>query len=142
MMRRPNVRTELGRGHRRIVFSVMTTLMVLGAGLFALAASASAKGNGDGVASASLSNTTISSAGPLNNIYLSNQLNCQVDHVGDDLHEFFDPEEVPGACGTLIAIGGTLYGPSELPAGGDAEPRTTYTEVSQTPVTGSGTSGD
>src|SRR5262245_22017812 len=126
-MERRRALTNVGSGRRRIGFSVLTTLFVFGVGLFALTASASAKGGGDGVASAALSNTTISSAGPLNNIYLSNELNCQVDHVGDSAHEFFDPEEIPGACGTLIATGGTLYGPSDIPAGSGASPRTTYT---------------
>src|SRR4029079_19569915 len=47
-----------------------------------------------------------------------------------------------GDCATLIATGGTLYGPSVLNAGGSANPRTTFTTVSQTPVTGTGTSSD
>ena len=38
--------------------------------------------------------------------------------------------------------GGVLYGPAGIDAGGSASPRTTYTEVSQSGVTGSGTSGD
>jgi uncharacterized repeat protein (TIGR01451 family) len=128
--------------HRRLAL-VAATVLAIGALALAVAGPAGAsKGRDDGVGSAALSNTTISSAGPLNNIYLSNELNCQVDHVGDSSHEFYDPSSIPGACGTLIATGGTLYGPSVIPAGGDASPRTTYTEVSQSPVTGSGTSGD
>lgn len=100
------------------------------------------KGHDDGVQSAVLSNTTISSAGPLTNIFLSNQGNCQVDHVGDTDHEFFPPSDPPGACATLIATGGTLYGPSQIPAGGSASPRTTFIEVSQSAVTGTGTAAD
>lgn len=98
------------------------------------------KGKGDGVQSLVLSNTTIASPGPLNNIFLSNEGNCQVDHTGDSQHEFFG--DVPGACATLIATGGTLYGPSIIPAGGSAAPRTTFTSVSQSGVTGSGTAAD
>lgn len=128
-------------GRRRFGISLVVGLMAVSASLLALTVTASAqKGQDDGVQSAALSNTTISSAGPLNNIYLSNELNCQVDHTGDTAHEFFGG--VPGACATLIATGGTLYGPSSIPAGGSANPRTTYTEVSQTPVTGSGSSAD
>jgi uncharacterized repeat protein (TIGR01451 family) len=80
---------------------------------------------------------TINTPGPLTNIYLSDELNCQVDHLGDASHEFFSG--VPGACATLIATGGTLYGPSIIPAGGSATPRTPYTVVSQSAVTGAGT---
>ncbi|HEU5307337.1 MAG TPA: hypothetical protein VFW97_08430 [Acidimicrobiia bacterium] len=125
----------------RSVALVAATVLAIGMLALAVAGPAGAsKGQDDGVTSAALSNTTISSAGPLTNIYLSNELNCQVDHVGDVDHEFFG--DVPGACGTLIATGGTLYGPSVIPAGGSASPRTTYTEVSQSGVTGSGTAGD
>jgi hypothetical protein len=107
----------------------------------ATASAASAKGGGDSVPGPSIqASATISSAGPLTNIFLSDQLNCQVDHVGDSAHEFFG--DVPGACATLIATGGTLYGPSVIPAGSSAAPRTTYTTVSQTPVTGTGTDAD
>jgi hypothetical protein len=45
-------------------------------------------------------------------------------------------------CGTLIAVGGTLYGPANISAGINVVPRTAYTPVSQTPVTGSGTNAD
>src|SRR5262245_28042733 len=120
---------------------VAATVLAIGALALALAGPAGAdKGYDDGFSSAALSNTTIASSGPLNNIYLSNQLNCQVDHTGDTDHEFFG--DVPGACATLIATGGTLYGPSAIPAGGSANPRTTYTEVSQSAITGSGSAAD
>ena len=88
-------------------------------------------------ASSAQASATINTPGPLTNIYLSDELNCQVDHLGDASHEFFG--DVPGACATLIATGGTLYGPTILPAGGAAMPRTPYTVVSQTAVTGAGT---
>ena len=78
----------------------------------------------------------ITSTGPLTNISTSSDLNCQVNHTGDASGEFFG---TPGACGTLIAIGGTLYGPATIPAG----PTTVgFTPVSQTPVTGTGTTAD
>lgn len=42
----------------------------------------------------------------------------------------------------MVAVGGTLYGPSLIPAGSSASPRTTVTPVSQSAVTGAGTSAD
>ncbi len=85
--------------------------------------------------SASAATTSITSAGPLTSIGISTDLNCSVSHTGDTSGEFFDDT----ACGTLVALGGTLYGPASIPAGGGAAPRTTYTPVSQTGVTGAGT---
>ena len=80
----------------------------------------------------------IGSAGPLTRVEVTPDLNCAVDHAGDDSSEFFGGT----ACGTLLASAGILYGPAAIPAGGSASPRTAYTAVSQSPVTGSGTSAD
>jgi uncharacterized repeat protein (TIGR01451 family) len=80
----------------------------------------------------------IGSAGPLTRVEISPDLNCAVDHTGDTDPEFFGDT----ACGTLLASGGTLYGPANIPAGGSASPRTAFTPVSQSPVTGSGTGAD
>ena len=80
----------------------------------------------------------INSAGPLTRVEVTPDLNCAVDHEGDVSSEFFDET----ACGTLLASGGTLYGPASIPAGGGAAPRTAYTALSQTPVTGTGTAVD
>jgi hypothetical protein len=72
-----------------------------------------------------------SSGGPLTQIWLNDGLGCQADHSGDSSHEFFGATD-PGSCGTYLSAGGTSYGP-----------RTTqFTPVSQSAVTGSGTSGD
>lgn len=78
---------------------------------------------------------TITSAGPLTNITVTPDLNCAVNHVDDAAPEFYGST----ACATLVAVGGTLYGPANIPAGGGAAPRTTYTLVSQSAVTGAGT---
>ncbi|MGZ4694468.1 MAG: hypothetical protein ACXWA3_12665 [Acidimicrobiales bacterium] len=86
--------------------------------------------------SASAATATITSAGPLTNIGISSDLNCSVNHTGDSSGEFYGNT----ACGTLVALAGTLYGPASIPAGSSAAPRTTYTPVSQSAVTGSGTS--
>lgn len=46
------------------------------------------------------------------------------------------------ACATLVATPDTLYGPAYIPAGGNAQPLTAWTPVSQTGPTGSGTPAD
>ena len=79
--------------------------------------------------------TDITSSGPLTDIGISTDLNCSVNHSGDTSGEWFGNT----ACGTLLASAGTLYGPASIPAGGSASPRTAWTPVSQTAVTGSGT---
>ncbi|MGZ8646442.1 MAG: hypothetical protein ACXWX3_09160, partial [Actinomycetota bacterium] len=80
----------------------------------------------------------ISSAGPLTRVEISPDLNCAVDHTGDTSPEFYGDT----ACGTLLATGGTLYGPSNIPFGGNASPRTSFTPVNQSSVTGTGTGAD
>ena len=80
----------------------------------------------------------INSAGPLTRVEISNDLNCAVDHSGDTSPEFFGDT----ACATLVAVGGTLYGPAGIPAGDSASPRTAFTPVSQSAVTGTGTNAN
>ena len=80
----------------------------------------------------------INSSGPLTTVDVSTDLNCAVNHSGDAAGEFYGDT----ACGTLLASGGTLYGPADIPAGDDASPRTAFTPVSQSAVTGSGTGAD
>ena len=80
----------------------------------------------------------INSSGPLTTVDVSTDLNCAVNHTGDADGEFFGDT----ACGTLLATGGTLYGPADIPAGGSASPRTAFTPVSQSPITGTGTGAD
>ncbi len=95
---------------------------------------------GSGARAADPTATAIHSAGPLTNIFIGNELNCQVEHTGDTGYEFYDAGSELGACGTLLAIDGTLYGPSELPSAPvTVEP---WTVVSQSPVAGSGTDAD
>lgn len=76
--------------------------------------------------------------GRLTRIEISDVLNCAVNHIDDAEGEFFGDT----ACGTFVATGGTLFGPADVPAGGSANPRTPFTVVSQSAVTGSGTSSD
>jgi hypothetical protein len=80
----------------------------------------------------------IASNGPLAQIRTTPDLNCAVSHISDDSPEFYGET----ACGTLVALGGTLYGPAYIPAGGSASPLTAFTPVSQVGPTGTGTAAD
>jgi uncharacterized repeat protein (TIGR01451 family) len=82
---------------------------------------------------------TIASAGPLDEIIIGDALECQVSHIDDTDFEFFPPASTVGACNTQIRIGGTTYGPPAVPAGNVPTP---YTPVSQSAITGTGTSAD
>ena len=76
---------------------------------------------------------------PLTKIAISNELNCQVNHKFDGTSaEFYPTSSTIGACGTFLSVGGTLYSPSDVPAGDSAE-GTPFTPVSQSAVSGSGT---
>ena len=77
----------------------------------------------------------ITAPGPLTQITITPDLNCQVRHRADDAPEFFGGE--PGACGTFVSVDGTLYSPASVPAGSPAV-GTPFTPVSQD-VSGAGT---
>jgi len=79
-----------------------------------------------------------STQGPLTRIIVTDDLNCQVAHRDDTEFELFGSEA--GACGTLLAVGGTVYGPTDIPAGSFGQ--TPWRPISQSAVTGSGSSGD
>jgi hypothetical protein len=79
----------------------------------------------------------IGSAGPLSQIFITDDLSCQVAYAGDPEFEFFPSQSEVGGCGTWVAVGGTVYGP----AGGSAT-LFPFTVVSQTPVGGSGSASD
>lgn len=76
--------------------------------------------------------------GRLTRIEISDLLNCAVNHIDDTAGEFYGNT----ACGTFVATGGTLFGPTAVPAGSNANPRTPFTPVSQSDVSGSGTAAD
>lgn len=61
-----------------------------------------------------------------------------MDHIGDTEPEFFGDS----ACATLAVVDDVLYGPSDIPAGGAADPLTSWTAVSQSGPTGTGSAGD
>jgi uncharacterized repeat protein (TIGR01451 family) len=92
-------------------------------------------------ASPALAGNITNASGPLTRINISTDLNCQVYHTGDQAGEFY-PTDDPGDCATLITSGGTLYGPSGIAAGAAANPRTPYTQVSQSATTGTGTAAN
>src|SRR5436190_13047743 len=89
----------------------------------------------------------ISSTGPLTHVWVGNDLSCQAQHSFDGtVHEFYPSDTIPGDYGTLIATGGILYGPDFFAHGktaaGSVGDLTVFTPVSQTAVTGSGTTAD
>ena len=117
----PNVRPTLRRMPIMVALATMLVLALLGSVAPVLAAS-----------------HAIVSAGPLTRVEISDDLNCAVDHTGDTFGEFYNGT----ACGTLVAVGGALFGPANIPAGGAAAPRTAFTPISQSAVLGAGTSAD
>ncbi len=139
------------------------TKLILRAGLALLAASISATwcllaaSNSQPIVDPAKGTTTdtpavtpfrdIASAGPLTHVWIGNEVSCQVQHVADGTtHEFYPPGTIPGDCGTFIAMGGTLYAPDFANHGttatGSLGTYTVFTPISQTPVTGTGTSAD
>src|SRR5438552_817147 len=82
---------------------------------------------------ASAAQAVIESAGPLSQIFVTDDLACQVAYAGDPLFEFYPSDSTIGNCGTFVALAATVYGPST-----GAATLTPFTIVSQTPVTGSG----
>jgi hypothetical protein len=83
------------------------------------------------VAAPTASAVTIESSGPLMDLQWNPDLSCQTLRFGDTEEAFYGTD----ACGTFVNYGGTPYGPS-VSAGPGA---TSYTEVSQSPITGNGT---
>jgi len=87
---------------------------------------------------------TITSGGPLNAIYIGEDLAAQIAHVGDTSEEIYPPGTTPGDYGTFLLINGTLYSSDFQNHGGTASssigPYTAFTPVSQSAVTGAGTS--
>ena len=89
------------------------------------------------LSSVALANQQITSAGPLTRVLITNQLNCGVSHTGDSSPEFY----ADTACGTLLHVGSQVFGPANVPAG-DFAGKVSWTQVSQSAVSGTGTSAD
>ena len=81
----------------------------------------------------------ITSDGPLTRIIITPDLNCQVAHEDDISFEYFG--DAVGACGTFLAVGGSVYGPANVPPPGLVGTEA-WSPVSQSAVTGSGSAGD
>lgn len=98
-----------------------------------------------GPATAAVPLKEITSSGPLTSVALGNELGCQVAYSGDQRFELYPSAAKPGDCGTLVAMGGTLFAPDfanhDSTAASGIGPSTPWTPVSQSEVTGNGTSG-
>jgi hypothetical protein len=81
----------------------------------------------------------ISSSGPLTNITIGADLSCQVAYAGDPAFEFYPSTSAPADCGTLLAVGETLYAPAMSGASSAKGTTTAFTPVSQSGVSGNGT---
>lgn len=92
-----------------------------------------------GMSAASAASADIESDGPLTTISTSDTLNCAVNHVDDRFGEWFGDT----ACGTFVAVDGTTYGPTSIPAGPGAwsTDYAPFTPVSQSGVSGNGSAG-
>jgi hypothetical protein len=145
-------------GARRLL--VAFALVLLATLTFAGSASA----GGDTITGEPTPYVDISSAGPLEDIYVGNDLSCQIEREGTlELYSGY-----PGDCGTMVAYGGVLYTPDfedhegtsqegelensatpfdskalvtqeEVEAAPAAEHNQAYTPISQSAVTGTGT---
>ena len=133
------------RGDAR-VRRVLAPLFVLAAALGGSAASAQAQKGivNPAPAEAQTVFQTITSSGPLNAIYIGEDLAAQIAHVGDASEEIYPPGTMPGDYGTFLVINGTLYSSDFANHGGTATSSigtyTAFTPVSQSAVTGAGTS--
>ena len=83
----------------------------------------------------------INSAGPLTDIWVGNDLSCQIAHAGDGSFEFYPSDVAPGDCGTFLSVGGTVYGPNfnNDPESATGDFDTAFTTGTQSGVTGAGT---
>jgi hypothetical protein len=97
----------------------------------------------DGVATAY---GTISSAGPLDEIFAGIDGATQLSYVSDVDYQVYPPSTIPADYGTFVVVSDVLYAPDFSDHGSTATSSlgtyTVLTQVSQTAVTGSGTVGD
>ena len=124
-----------GKGRRR-------TLVAAVAGVAATAAMAMPAGAG-----ANVPFQQISSPGPISDIWVGNELSCQVKLTQDQVYSYFPPSTAPGDCGTFLQVtpNPAVYAPAFGDHDGTAASNGVWTDwspVSQTPVTGTGTATD
>ena len=89
---------------------------------------------------------TISSAGPLDEIFAGVDAATQISYVTDTDYQVYPSTTIPGDYGTFVVVGSELYAPDFIDHGstatGSLGTYTVLTQVSQSGVTGSGTAGD
>jgi hypothetical protein len=61
----------------------------------------------------------------------TDDLSCTLTTVEDGAHEFYTDGSSNDACGTFLAVGGQLYGPTTIPAGNNLGGYAQWTPVSQ-----------
>jgi len=90
--------------------------------------------------------TTITSAGPLDNIFLGVDIAAQIGHTGDSSYEVYPPGTTPADYGTFVVVTDALYAPDMSGHGGTASGSigtyTAFTPISQSAISGSGSSSD
>lgn len=91
--------------------------------------------------------TQITSPGPISDIYLGNELSCQVKLTQDQLFSYFPPSTAPGDCGTFLKIVGqpNVYAPNfgaHDATAADNPSWVPWTPQSQSAVSGAGTASD
>ena len=90
--------------------------------------------------------TQITSAGPLDNIFLGVDIAAQIGHTGDSSYEVYPPGTTPGDYGTFLVVADTLYAPDMAGHGGSASGSigtyTAFTSISQSPIGGTGSTAD
>src|SRR5439155_12852788 len=88
----------------------------------------------------------ITSNGPLTTVAIGKDGSCQVAHAGDERLELFPSDVTPADCGTFIYVGGVLHGPNfqghDRSAASSVGANTPLTPVSQSEVSGAGTTAD
>ena len=112
----------------------------------ALGATNVASAKGDFVQAPETVFQTITSSGPLNQIFLGVDVGAQIAHTGDTSYEIYPPSTTPGDYGTFLVVSDVLYAPDFIGHGGTATgsigTNTLFTPISQSAITGSGTSAD
>lgn len=141
------VRPYLTNGRHALPRSLRVVVVVVALGLLTLPAGAAIDKADVQFTDSSVPYQTMTSAGPLNSIFLGNEASAQVYHTGDGTSgEVYPPGTIPGDFGTFFFIDGVLYAPNFANHGGTATGSigtyTAFTNVSQSTVSGTGTSGD
>src|SRR3954447_12633578 len=54
---------------------------------------------------------TIVSGGPIQSLWVGDDLACQVSYLAGDTFEFYPSDSTPGDCSTFVGVDDTLYAP-------------------------------